>query len=272
MAAPQPKQLVQSVARSLSILEELAAAGELGLGELAARTNLRPSTAHRLLATLVARGYAVQSSQTGRYLSGFKLAEMAGLASARTNRLRHLAQPHLSMIQQSTGESANLSVLAPPNAVYIDQIDGTRAVRMFAQIGSAVPAHASAAGKAMLAYMPPEALAQLVGDEPLQALTSATITSHAALSAEFVSIRASGYAIDDEEHEPGVGCVAAPVFDQRRSVVAAISVSAPTLRIHGGGAEGLGALLSERALALSRDLGWTSEARTPPPNPSITAR
>ncbi len=260
-ATPRPKQMVQSVARSLEILEALAEGEELGLVEIATRTGLRPSTVHRLLGTMVARGYAVQSRPTGRYMLGFKLAEMAGVVNERTDRLRTLARPHLSIIQQATGESANLSVLVPPNAVYVDQVDGTRAVRMSAQIGAAVPAHASAAGKAMLAFMPPGALHKLVGNGPLPALTSATITSLATLESELEEIRRSGYAIDEEEHEPGVGCVAAPVFDDHAGVVAAISVSAPTQRIHASDPAALGALLTDQAAAISKTLAPPSAPR-----------
>lgn len=252
--APRPQRLVQSVERSLEILEALADGGELGLVEVATRTGLQPSTTHRLLATLVARGYAVQTRPAGRYVLGYKLAELAGAVGERTGRLRALARAHLTIVQGLTGESANLSVLAPPDAVYVDQVDGTRAVRMLARIGASVPAHASAAGKAMLAYLPPEAIHDVVGDEPLAALTPRTITSLAALGDELDRVRARGYAVDDEEHEPGVGCVAAPIFDHDGSAVAALSVSAPTQRIRAGDPASLGMLLAEQAAAVSRAL------------------
>src|SRR5579862_4828256 len=165
-----PPPPVQSVVRSLDILEALAAERELGVVEIAARTGLRPSTVHRLLATLVARGYAAQSRPSGRYVLGYRLAELAGVLGERSERLRALARPHLALIREATGESANLSVLAPPDAVYIDHVDGTRAVRMTARIGAAVPAHASAAGKAMLAFGGRDA----IGELRLEALTERT--------------------------------------------------------------------------------------------------
>ena len=107
---------MQSVARSLEILESLAGERELGLAEIAARTGLRPSTAHRLLATLVARGYAVQSRPSGRYMLGYKLTQLADVVGQRTARLRAVARPVLELVQAATGESANLSVLAAPSA------------------------------------------------------------------------------------------------------------------------------------------------------------
>jgi DNA-binding IclR family transcriptional regulator len=239
--------LVQSVARSLEILETLAAENELGLVEIAGRTGLQPSTAHRLLATLVARGYAARNVANGRYVVGHKIGQLAG---DRHERLRALARRHLAIVQERTGETANLSVLAPPNAIYVDQVDGDRAVRMLARIGAAVPAHASAAGKAMLAHAPAETVAAL----PLPGLTARTITTAAALERELAQIRARGYAVDDEEHEAGVGCVAAPILGHRGTAVAALSVSAPIQRIRAGDPAALGGLLSEQAQAISRSL------------------
>ncbi len=244
---PTSRALVQSVARSLEILESLAGERELGLLEIAARTGLRPSTVHRLLATLVARGYAVQSRPSGRYMLGYRLTELAGVVGERTSRLRALARPALELVEAATGESANLSVLAASSAVYIDQVEGTRAVRMLARIGAAVPAHASAAGKAMLARSPAGSAGELLGGDPLPAFTANTITTLEALETELARGRACGYAIDDEEHEPGVGCVAAAVVDRHAGAVAALSVSAPTQRIAAAGPDVLGRLLAERA-------------------------
>ena len=149
-------------------------------------------------------------------------------------------------MQRETGETANLSILALPNAVYIDQVDGTRAVRMLARIGGAVPAHASAAGKAMLAHAPAESLAGL----PLPSLTAHTITTAAALGRELAAIRERGFATDDEEHEAGVGCVAAPILDSRGGPLAALSVSAPIQRIH----TSFGPLLAREAKGVSCSL------------------
>lgn len=240
--------------RSLEILEALADGGEQGIVEIAARTGLRPSTAHRLLATLVARGYAVQARPSGRYVLGYRLAELAGAVGERSERVRALARPHLAAICEATGESANLSVLAPPDAVYVDHVDGTHAVRMSASIGVSVPAHASAAGKAMLARVPDANVAQLVGGEPLRALTERTITTLADLRRELDGVRERGYAIDDEEHEPGVGCVAAPILDPLGGAVAALSVSAPAPRIEAAGRDRLGHLLVRHATRIAREL------------------
>jgi DNA-binding IclR family transcriptional regulator len=250
--------LVQSVGRSLDLLEALAEPGELGLVELSTRAGLRPSTAHRLLSTLTERGYAVQSAATGRYLLGYKLIELAGYLSKRTEHLRALARPHLTSIQKVTVESTNLIVLSPPNVVYVDQVEGSRSVRMFARIGAAVPAHATAAGKAILAFMPEAPLRDVFGADPLPQSTPYTITSLDVLRDELARVLRRGYAIDNEEHETGVGCVAAPIFDYAATPVAAISISAPTQRIYAADPAELGELLMNRAGEISRELGFVA--------------
>lgn len=264
MATTSPGQpRVQSLERTFAILETLAGAEELGLVEIATRTGLQPSTVHRLLATLVAHGYAAQSVASGRYMLGYKVAELAAALNRRTERLRMLAHSHLTSIQKVTGESASLTVLEPPNVVYVDQVQGSRSVRMFARIGAAVPAHTTAAGKAMMAFMEAEAVAETVGKKPLRQLTQHTISTLTALHEELETVRRSGYAVDREEHELGVGCVAAPIFNYDASVVAAISVSAPAPRIDATPPAELGELLIDRATTISHALGWSGVRRSP---------
>jgi IclR family acetate operon transcriptional repressor len=252
----RPQSLVQSVGRSFDLLEALAGAGELGLVELAGRTGLQPSTAHRLLSTLADRGYVLQNAYTGRYLLGYKLLELASSVHQRTAHLRAIARPHLVSIQKITAETASLTLLEPPSVVYVDQIEGSWSVRMFAHVGAAVLPYTTAAGKAMLAFTPAAQVAEICGPEPLEQLTPHTITTVAALADELARVRRRGYAIDNEEHEAGVSCVAAPIFDHASLVRAAISVSAPTPRIHSADTAELGELLTNRAAEISRALGF----------------
>jgi len=255
-------QVVQSVARSLGLLEALASPGELGLVELAARAGLQPSTAHRLLSTLVGRGYVIQTADTGRYLLGYKVLELASFVNGRTAHLRALARPHLVSIQKITGETTNLTVLEGPQVVYIDQVEGSRSVRMFTQVGRAVPAHTSAAGKVILAFYASDLVEKLYAEEPLGQLTPRTLTTLNGLGDELARIRRRGYAIDNEEHEEGVSCVAAPIFDHEGGVRAAISVSGPAPRIHSADTAELGELLTTRTAEISRSLGFEPTAES----------
>jgi IclR family acetate operon transcriptional repressor len=256
VTAARRRDSVQSLDRAFDLLEALASAGELGVSDLAARTGLVPSTAHRLLATLAKRGYVTQSSESGRYLLGYKLVEVTSGLEHRLARLRAVARPHLEGVQRATGETVNLVVLDGERVVYVDQVEGSRSVRMFTAVGTATPAHTTGAGKAILAFGPPERVLALYGDrEPLERMTPRTLTTLEALRDDFRRIRRRGYAIDNEEHEEGVGCVATAVCDHTSAPCAAISVSGPSARILHADPGKLGALLMRHAAEMSAALG-----------------
>jgi DNA-binding IclR family transcriptional regulator len=255
------RESVQSLERAFDLLEALSEGGELGVTELANRTGLVPSTAHRLLHTLAKRGYVSQSTESGRYLLGYKVVEVASGLERRLERLRVAARPHLERIQRATGETVNLVVLDADRVVYVDQVEGSRNVRMFTTVGTSVPAHTTGAGKAMMAAGPPDAAPALyAGREPLERLTAHTLSTLEALEDDFVRIRRRGYAVDNEEHEEGVGCVATAVFDHTGRPCAAISVSGPSARILHDNAPALGALLVEHAASVSSALGYDAAA------------
>jgi len=248
------RDTVQSVERALDLIEALATGEELGVTELAARTGLVPSTAHRLLATLAKREYVTHSADSSRYVLGYKVVEVAHGLQRTLARLRAIARPHLESIQQATGETTNLVVLEGDRVVYVDQVEGSRSVRMFTIVGAAALAHTTAAGKAILAYNP-DSVATLYADRAeLERLTPHTLASVAALEADLGRVARRGYAIDNEEHEEGVACVAVPVLDEDRPF-AAISVSAPKARIIHADTDELGTLLRGHADEISKALG-----------------
>ena len=249
------QQRVQSLDRALDLLEALASADELGVSDIASRTGLVPSTAHRLLGTLVARGYAAQSPASGRYLLGYKLLELTSGLQDRLGRLRTAARPHLEAIQSETGETTNLVVLEGRDVVYVDSVSGTRSVRLFTEIGRAIPAHTSGAGKALLAWRDPADIEALLGPGPFAASTSRTLVSLDALQEDFMRIRRRGYSTDNEEHELGVACVATPIFDHAGLPLAAISISGPTPRILHADTADIAGVLREHAEEVSTALG-----------------
>ena len=220
MVVGERRTRVQSLERALDLLEALASVHELGVSELAARTGLVPSTAHRLLATLTDRRYVV--AERGRYRLGPRLGELTEGRTDPIYRLREAARPHLQAIQRATGETANLIVLEGVNAVYVDQVEGSRMIRMFTEVGSGVLAHTTGAGKAILAALPAERVSALYGERTLERITSRTLTTLAALEQDIARIRRRGFAIDDEEHEEGVSCVAAAVLAANGEPVAAL--------------------------------------------------
>ncbi|MCD6726766.1 MAG: IclR family transcriptional regulator [Solirubrobacteraceae bacterium] len=258
----EQRDRVRSIERALDVLESIGTAGELGVSEVAGRTGLVPSTAHRVMATLAFRGYLSQDVVSGRYRLGARVLELARSLDLRTAELRGAAHSHLERIREVTGESANLVVLDGRWVVYIDQVEGSHSVRMFTEIGSTVPAHTTGSGKAILAHRSADEVERLYSpdDEPFERPTQRTLVTAAALQEDLARIRGRGYALDREEHEEGVSCVAAAVFDSTGEPVGAISVSGPTSRIARYDVEQLGALLHRHAQEISTTLGWSPDA------------
>ena len=247
---------VQSVERSLDILEALAAASDgIGILDLSERVSLHASTVHCLLATLVHRGYVRQNSQTDRYALGPRALQL-GRAFHDRSGLRAEAHPFLQHLMEASGETANLSILDHWEAVYIDQVQSPRVVRMFAEIGRRVPLHSTGCGKVFLAYLAPAEQGRIVAEKGLPANTRYTITTARELERAVAEIRRCGFAVDNEEQDEGVRCVAAPVRDHTGEVVAAISISGPTTRVTKERVPELGKLVVTICAQLSAALGY----------------
>jgi IclR family transcriptional regulator, acetate operon repressor len=218
---------VQSVDRALDILELLASSpGTLGVTEVAREVGLAPGTAHRLLVALVQRGWVRQD--TGRRY-GVGLAARR-LGDAASSQLATLAAPALRAAVEVTGETANLASLEGDVMVYVAQSPSPHTLRIFAEVGRRVPLHSTAVGKVVLAGMETgRALALLrAADRP--ARTPHTLTELDDLRRELEVVREQGYALDDEEQELGVRCVAVPVAGGPGALLA-LSVSGPTERM-----------------------------------------
>src|SRR5579863_7029863 len=222
---------VQSVERTLDILESLVELGsEVGLVEISQAVSLPLATVHRLLGTLIQRGYVKQNRQNRKYSLGFRALQMGSDMRQRFS-LRLEARPFLQRLMQSCGESANLAVLDDGEVVYIDQAQSSRILRMFTQIGNRLPAHSTGSGKVMLAFSSPEVVEGILRRYGLSERTPHTITNTDHFRRELDQIRHQGYALDDQEHEEGVRCVAVPVRDESGQVVASLSISGPVTRL-----------------------------------------
>ncbi|MFI6600444.1 IclR family transcriptional regulator [Nonomuraea sp. NPDC050536] len=218
---------VQSVDRALDVLEALAEhGGEAGLSEIAARTGLPYGTIHRLLRTLLMRGYVRQESDR-RYALGGGLVRLGGIAERMVGVW---AQPYLARMVELSGETANLAVLEGDFIVYVAQAASPRRLRMFAEVGRRVLPHSTAVGKVMLADRPADEVLGLFERTGMPRRTANTITSAQDMLTELDRVRVRGYALDLGEEELGVHCLAVPVHDGDR-VVAAMSVSGPAERI-----------------------------------------
>ena len=224
------RRSVQSVDRALDLLEALAGSdGEVSITALAARTKLHVSTVHRLLATLLRRGYVRQNPDTSRYYAGAKVSTLAE-GRSRYNELRLAARPLLQALVEATRETANLSVLDDTMAVYIETAASPQVVRLFTVVGNRVPLHATGAGKAILASLPQARRDALLDRSEMRPLTAKTLIDRASLARALDEARERGYALDDEEYDEGVRCVAVAV-GPIGAPIAAISISGPANRL-----------------------------------------
>jgi IclR family transcriptional regulator, acetate operon repressor len=218
---------VQSVERAFELLEVLAeAGGELSLSEAAAACRLPLPTIHRLVRTLVARGY-VRQLPSRRYALGPRLINLGESASGM---LADWARPCLAELVEALGETANLSMIDGDRATYVAQVPSRHAMRMFTEVGRRVHLHSTGAGKALLAQLSDDEVAELVSRTGLSAQTERSITDLDTLTRELARIRRQGYAMDDGEQDIGVRCVAVPVLGAPSSF--AISVSGPAARMN----------------------------------------
>jgi IclR family acetate operon transcriptional repressor len=218
---------VQSLHRALDLLEIVAdAGGHMAIGEIARSAALPLPTIHRLLKTLVERGYMRQLPNR-RYALGFRLLPLGRSANAL---LGDDTGPTLAGLVDALGESANLAMLADVRAEYVAQAPSPHAMRMFTEVGRRVELHCTGVGKALLSQLDDghvEAIVQRVG---LTQHTPNTISTAAGLRAELNKIRSTGYAVDEQEQELGVRCVAVPIRGDFLSPMA-VSVSGPLGRV-----------------------------------------
>lgn len=240
---------VQSVGRVLDLLELVAGAGgEIGLSELAERSGLPLPSIHRLVRTLVDRGYMRQLPNR-RYALGARLIPLGRVAGTM---LGSWARPVLTALVDALGESANLAVLDDDAVMYIGQVSSRHSVRMFTEVGRRVYAHCSGVGKALLSQLPTDAVRELLARTGMPSQTPNTITDPDELIAELAQIRRHGYALDEGEQEVGVRCVAVPVLGALTPL--AISVSGPAPRMTEELVAGAVPLLNRAAQRLSAEI------------------
>jgi len=260
MSNPSNPSGTQAVDRAARLLSEVVhSAAPVTFTELTTATGLAKSTTSRLLLALERNGL-VRRDDHGRFLPGEMFVSFAWRGGADTS-LVAVAQPFMDRLGKSTGETINLGVTGNTpgegqQAEAIAQVDCTYLIGGTNWVGLSVPLHASALGKVLLAYG-----AAQVPPRPMVKATDKTITSEAALRVELAGVRARGYAVSDEELEPGLIAIAAPVFRYDGTVVAALSVSAPTSRMKRDTATAVARRCVEEAAGLSSALGYRPRAR-----------
>lgn len=256
----RPSNLVQTLERASFILDILGQSPQgISIKDLSDRVHLPKGTTHRLLSSLSYFGYVRQDQNTKNYFLGFKLVELGNLLLGQLD-LRKEAEPFLRDLAERTKETVHLVILDGSEIVYLDKLETephAGGLRMASRVGSRNPAHSCAVGKALLAYLPAEAMARIVEEGGLPKRTGNTITDYNQLKEHMALVRKQGYAVDDEENERGIRCVGAPIFDEAGRAVAAISVSGPAFRVTKKSVqEKLKKEVMEAALRISQRLGY----------------
>ncbi len=258
MKREKANYLIQSVSHALDILESFTRLDkELGVTDLSKRLGLHKNNVFRLLATLEHRGYIEQNRETENYRLGPKTLQI-GSIFIEQRECRRQARPVLEALTAATGETAVVAVLRADKVVYMDGVESERTVRAVSRVGAMLPAFCTAVGKAQLAFLAPAEVDRLYPGSELPALTSATLRSREALSADLGAVRERGYALENEECDLEVRSIAAPVRDFSKNVIAAVGIIAPVSRLADDRlkAERIVSRVQEAALAISSKLGY----------------
>jgi len=223
--------IIQAVSHALDLLEQFhGEVDELGVTELSKRLKLHKNNVFRLLATLESRGYIEQNRATENYRLGLKSLELGQTFIKQMGLLRQ-AKPILDRLVQECNETSYVAIFKEGHVVYLDVVETDLTVRVVSRVGSRLPGYCTAAGKVHLAYMSDEEIDAILPTRELKGYTANTFVDRDVLKKELRQIAEQGYAIDNEELDLGVRCVAAPIRDYTRRIVGAVSISGPSMRL-----------------------------------------
>ena len=221
---------VRAVDRAVQILSAFDDGhAEQGVSEIAQATGLHKATTHRIIMTLLNSGFLERTSDGEKLKLGRRMIGL-GLGALRRLDVRRAAQPYMQKLVDDLQEICTLGVFDHGQVLYVEVVNSNRSLTIAARVGHHLPAHCTASGKVLLAFLPPDVVESVLS-APLQAYTEKTITSPTQLLAELGVIRQRGYAIADEELEEGIWAISAPIRDIDRNVVAAMSIPFPTNRL-----------------------------------------
>jgi DNA-binding IclR family transcriptional regulator len=247
---------IRAVDRAIDVIQCLAEREEpLNADDITAATGLPKSTVFRVLATLVGRGFLERDNDRQTYSFG-TLALLVGVRALGNLDVRRVARPVIEQLTEATGETVHLSVLNEQSALCVDKIDSKRSVRMSSFVGFRDPLHCSGVGKTLLAFQDEAVREALIARMGFERHTERTITDPEALRSHLREIVTQGYAVDREEIEKGLSCVAAPIRDHTGKVIAAISNSGPTYRLDDAAIRDLIPVVLAHANRISTALGY----------------
>jgi IclR family KDG regulon transcriptional repressor len=220
---------IQSVRKTFRLIEALSAAAEMSITDLGNAIDLNKGAVFRILSTLKTLGYIEQNPANEKYRLSLKLFEIGSGAATMLNEVRE-AHTFMEQLAQETQETVHLATLRDGNVVYLDKIDSRHVLRIFSRIGNQAPCYCTGLGKALLAWLPEDELGRIVKEKKMVKFTENTITGIKELKKELQIIREQGFSVDNQEHELGIRCVAAPIRNRAGKVAAAVSITWPEIR------------------------------------------
>ncbi|SEW37881.1 transcriptional regulator, IclR family [Cognatiyoonia koreensis] len=226
-----------TVGKALEVLDQVAEFGRpVRFAELLADSNFPKPTLYRLLQTLTSQGMLAFDPDRNTYSPGARLMKFAHAAWSQST-LAQVASPHVQLLSEATGETVHLAQLDSAQVLYLDKRNARQPVEMYSQAGKIGPAYCTGVGKAMIAFLPEDEAADVIGQQSFHVFTPTTLATADALQEELVDIRANGYGFDREEHEPGIICVAMPILSESGRVLGALSVTSTTQHTNLAGLE-----------------------------------
>ena len=248
--------IVQSVDRALTILELLSEHIDgLGITEISSKIDLHKSTVHRLLGTLIYKGFVIQDNNTKEYKISLKLYEL-GIVKIASVDILGASKPYTKALMDSLNEVVHLVIRDNNDIIYIDKVEADNRIRMASTIGKRRPLYCTSVGKAMLAFMSDEEIEKVWNNSNIEKLTDKTIVDFNKFKEELKKVKENNYAEDDEENELGVRCIGAPIFNQNGDVEGAISISGPTFRFKKERVGEISKEVIKYAKLISKELGY----------------
>jgi DNA-binding IclR family transcriptional regulator len=256
---PRKRERLSSVATAMRLLKAFPEDEvDVGISALAKRLGIAKSTVHRLASTLVSEGMLEQVRDSGKYRLGVGLFRLGALVRRRME-VSSEARSSLYELRAAINESVHLAILDGAEIMYIYNLESTHAIRSHSDLGVRKAAHATAEGQAILAYRPPEVVDRVIA-AGLPAYTPRTITNAERLHKALAAVRQRGCAIDDEESEIGMVCIAAPIRDDSGEVVAALGIAGPATRLSKKAVAGVVPQVIATADQVSARLGYRARA------------
>jgi len=252
----------QSVDRAFAVLEFLSNNSQpASLAQISSELKINKASMYRTLNSLAANGYIYRDDETGTFQLSFKICELSSQILDRLD-LKYIARPSLEALNRDTGETVHLVIRDWSRGVYIDKIESTHAIRTRSTIGARTYLHSTATGKVLLAYLPWTRVEEIIAGVGMPRRTENTITNLEDLQKELVKVAKQGWAEDLQENEEGISCIAAPLINYKRVVVAAVSLTYPALATYEERLPELRNKVCETAHIISQHFGYVADTGT----------